>query len=143
MAEATVKRERVDSTFSMDPDIEIHAGDEIVEAHSIILMMSSPVFRQMLSTNMSEGRSGTIHLPEKNAVELRCFLDSLSRQARFRRSQTRAPCSSASGQMSMKWGRSKACARSTSSSTCPWTARPCGMRLLIISISAWPSAYAR
>ena len=72
------KRARLDGTFSMEPDIEIHAGGEIVEAHSIILMMSSPVFRQMLTTGMSEGRCGRINLPDKSATELRCFIDSLS-----------------------------------------------------------------
>ena len=78
MGDATAKRARVDGTFNMDPDIDIHVEGEIVPGHSSILMVSSPVFRQMLSTNMVEGRSGAIQLKGKNAEELRCFLASLS-----------------------------------------------------------------
>ena len=128
------KRARDDGTFSMEPDIEIRAGSEVIEAHSIILMMSSPVFRQMLTTNMSESRCGQISLPDKSAAELRCFIDSLS-------TVTMRPLTDASAIFLAAWAEEYEVLSlkdmcGTSSSTCLLTARACGTPSCTASTSA-------
>ena len=50
--------------FSTEKDLTVVMENEKVEVHSLILMMVSPVFKQMLSANMEERKKREIILPD-------------------------------------------------------------------------------
>ena len=51
--------------FSLATDLTIVIEDQRVEVHSLILMMVSPVFRQMLAVDMGERTKREINLASK------------------------------------------------------------------------------
>jgi len=75
------KRRKVDEPEAGDdfakPDLRIVVENEVVDVHSLILVMVSPVFRTMLAADMSEKESKQIVLPDKSANEFRTFWDIL------------------------------------------------------------------
>lgn len=78
MVEPSPKRARTEpGVFSMDTDLDIVVEDETFHVHSLLLMLASPVFQKMLTTDMGEGRRGEITLPDKKKSEFRAFLETL------------------------------------------------------------------
>jgi hypothetical protein len=90
------KRKQPDSTaeqpaspakqpFSVEPDLRVEFDDDflddtdatVVNVHSLVLMLASPVFKQMLTTDMNERQRREIKLPGKDPDEFRDFVDSL------------------------------------------------------------------
>ena len=57
-----------------DKDIIFEVADGELEAHSVVLKASSDVFKQMLQSQMSEGTSRRISLPEVSVVAMKVFL---------------------------------------------------------------------
>ena len=55
--------------FSCEPDLDIEIEGEIVRANSTTLMMASKVFASMLGSDLSEGLTGRIKLPEKKRAD--------------------------------------------------------------------------
>jgi len=73
------KRSRHEHDCGVPHDLTIVLDDgDSVAVHKALLMMSSPVFRSMLTNGMLETTRDTISLPGKTAAELRCFIDSLA-----------------------------------------------------------------
>jgi len=63
--------------FSAEPDLEVIVGGQSVFVHSVVLILASPVFKQMLMSEMSERRTGAITLPDKDKDEFLDFVSSL------------------------------------------------------------------
>jgi len=73
------KRSRHEQDCGVPHDLTIVLDDgDSVAVHKALLIMSSPVFRSMLTNGMRETNEHTIRLPGKHAAELRCFIDSLA-----------------------------------------------------------------
>lgn len=72
-ASTSIKRQR----FSTEPDLAVDIDGEQVMVNSFVLMVASPVFRQMLQTPMEEHHTGEIKLPGKSRSEFAVFVDSL------------------------------------------------------------------
>jgi len=68
--------------FSIDPDVEVAVGGEVVKVHSYVLMSKSPVFRQMLTSGMCEATNGRINLTGKTKAEFDEFFRHLDGGAR-------------------------------------------------------------
>jgi len=60
-------------SYSVDTDIEVEVEDEVIGVHSLLLMMLSPVFKQMLTHKMKESSSSRITLPGKKKNEFMLF----------------------------------------------------------------------
>lgn len=69
--------DELEGPFSVEPDLEVVVGGETVWVHSVVLMLSSPVFRQMLQTDMCERESRIVRLPDKSKEEFLDFIASL------------------------------------------------------------------
>lgn len=70
------KRQKVGENaapFSADTDLEVVVEGEVFHVHSLVLMLASPVFRQMLSHKMSEASNRRIDLPGKEKSEFELF----------------------------------------------------------------------
>ena len=61
--------------FGVEPDVALVVESEEFKVHSLILMMVSPVFRQMLTHGMGERLSRVIQLPDKKKDEFKVFWD--------------------------------------------------------------------
>ena len=68
------KRSREDD-FDADTDIRVifDSGEEM-KTYSLVLMLNSPVFKQMLQSGMDEQHSGEIRLPGKKIAEFEQFV---------------------------------------------------------------------
>lgn len=64
-------------SFSADADLEVEVEEEVFHVHSLVLMLASPVFRQMLSHDMKEASSRRIRLPDKKKDEFKVFLEAM------------------------------------------------------------------
>mmetsp|Transcript_110386 Transcript_110386/g.313200 ORF Transcript_110386/g.313200 Transcript_110386/m.313200 type:complete len:245 (-) Transcript_110386:321-1055(-) len=69
------KRQKVSEHrgYSIEPDVTLVVEGEEFKVQSLILMMVSPVFRQMLTLEMDERRNRVIHLPDKKKDEFKVF----------------------------------------------------------------------
>ena len=56
-----------------EPDLTVVVEDERFEVHSLLLMLASPVFKQMLTSDMAEGTSDEVVLPDKKKDEFAIF----------------------------------------------------------------------
>ena len=75
------------SMYSAEPDLRVSITDrddsrsralaEIVEVHSQVLMIASPVWRSMLTSNMIEGFSGTVTMIGKDSEEFKLIYRTL------------------------------------------------------------------
>ena len=52
---STMKRGFDDSAYSAEPDLQVLIAECVVEVHSQVLMIASPVWRNMLTNDMLEG----------------------------------------------------------------------------------------
>jgi hypothetical protein len=68
-----VGREALYQGYSAESDLDVEVEGEIFPVHSAILMITSPVFRQMLTHRMSEASSRRIDLPGKRKDEFKVF----------------------------------------------------------------------
>lgn len=72
--EPDAKRQKVSGhSYSVETDVEVEVEGEVIGVHSLLLMMLSPVFHQMLKHNMKESSSSRIKLPGKKKSEFRLF----------------------------------------------------------------------
>ena len=62
---------------SVKPDLQVIVEDETFEVHSLLLMLASPVFNNMLMAGMDEGFRKVVTLPGKKKSEFISFWKSL------------------------------------------------------------------
>ena len=67
------KRRANDSAYSAEPDLQVLIAERLVEVHSQVLMIASPVWRNMLTNGMLEGVNGTVKLTDKDPEEFKLF----------------------------------------------------------------------
>jgi len=84
-SEPAAKRPRVSSAsgFSADTDLQVVVEDEVFHVHSLVLMLVSPVFKNMLCGNLVESQEGKITLHEKDKEEFRVFLTAIMPASTF------------------------------------------------------------
>ena len=61
----------------MDTDLNIIVDDETVHVHSIVLMLASPVFLQMLKSDMGEASQRRINLMGNLKDQFKVFWDAV------------------------------------------------------------------
>ena len=72
-----VSNKRSWSEYSCEPDLIVVVEDQQFAAHSLVLMLASPVFKAMLLAPMGESAIGRIQLPGKCKDEYRTFYRAL------------------------------------------------------------------
>ena len=75
--ESSAKRAKTAGSYTLDTDLNIIVDDETVHVHSIVLMLASPVFLQMLKSDMGEASQRRINLMGNLKDQFKVFWDAV------------------------------------------------------------------